>query len=38
LVVDADAVLALPIALEGFQPVAGQSGKILQARRRLQSL
>jgi hypothetical protein len=38
LVVDADAVLTLPIALECFQPVAGQSDEILQARRRLQSI
>jgi hypothetical protein len=38
LVVDADAVLALAFAPQGFQPIAGQSEEILQARRRLQSL
>jgi hypothetical protein len=37
LVVDTDAVLALPISLQGFQPVARQSGEIFQARRRIQS-
>ena len=36
LVIDADAVLALPVALEGFQPIAGQSGKVFQARRHIQ--
>ena len=34
LVIDTDAVLALPVALECFQPVAGQGGEIFQARRR----
>jgi hypothetical protein len=38
LVVDTDAVLALPIAFQCFQPVARQSGEIFQARRRVQSL
>jgi hypothetical protein len=37
LVVNTDAVLAPPIALQCFQPVAGQSGEIFQARRRVQS-
>ena len=36
LVVDADAVSALSVALEGFQPVAGQGGKVFQARRHFQ--
>ena len=35
LVIDADAVLALPIALQCFQPVAGQGGEIFQARCRV---
>ena len=37
LVIDADAVLALPIALQCFQPVARQGSEIFQARRCVQS-
>ena len=37
LVIDAGAVLAMPIALQCFQPVARQGGKIFQARRCVQS-
>jgi hypothetical protein len=37
LVIDPDAVLALPIALQCFQPIAGQGGEIFQVRRRVQS-
>jgi hypothetical protein len=33
LVIDADAVLALAVALERFEPIAGQSGKVFQTRR-----
>jgi hypothetical protein len=32
LVIDADAVLAVPVAPERFEPIAGQSGKVFQAR------
>jgi len=35
LVIDTDAILALPIALQCFQPVAGQGGEIFQTGRRL---
>jgi hypothetical protein len=37
LVIDPDAVLALSIALQSFQPVAGQGGEIFQAHCRVQS-
>jgi hypothetical protein len=36
LIVDADGVLALPIAFESFQPIARQSRKVSQAGRRFQ--
>jgi hypothetical protein len=36
LVIDADAVLAPSVALEGFQPIAGQGRKVFQARRYFQ--
>jgi hypothetical protein len=38
LIVDADAVLALPIALKRFQPVATDGSKIVQAGCRLQAV
>jgi hypothetical protein len=38
LVIDADAELALSIALERFQPVAGQGGKVFQTCRDLQAV
>jgi hypothetical protein len=33
LIIDPDALLALPVAFEGFQPVARQGGEVLQTRR-----
>ena len=38
LIIDTDAVLALPVALEGFQPIAGKGGEVFQARRRVQAV
>ena len=38
LVIDADAVLTLPVAFERFQPVAGQSCKVFQTRGCIQSV
>src|SRR6516165_8982206 len=38
LVVDTEAALTLPSALQCYKPVAGQSGEIFQARRRFQAL
>ena len=38
LVVDTDAVLARAVALKGFQPVPANSGKVLQAGRRIQPI
>jgi len=38
LVIDADAVLALPIALQSFQPIARQSGEVFEGRRPIQSV
>lgn len=36
LVVDADAVLPLPVALEGFEPVRGGNAQVVQAYRRIE--
>jgi hypothetical protein len=36
LVIDADAVLSLPVSLQGLQPVAGDGGEVFQSRGRIQ--